>query len=85
MTLTAAEYASTHDSNAMQVSAAEKLEQVVPQTPQKVWSMKFMSQITFPRHLYDKAQNELQNPTFVFPAGNANAGQPSSIVASVSP
>ena len=47
---------------------------VVPHNIQKVWS-KFMSQITFPRMLYDKAQNELQNPTFLIAAG-PNAGQP---------
>ena len=39
-----------------------------------VWT-KFMSQITFPRVLADRAMAELQNPTFVF-AGGPNVGQP---------
>jgi hypothetical protein len=50
-------------------------EAVNPHPPIKVWT-KFMSQITFPRLLADRATNELQSPTFVIPVGAPNAGQP---------
>ena len=46
----------------------------VAKTLLDVW-IKFLSQITFPKLLADKAILELQNPTFVIAAG-PNAGQP---------
>ena len=44
-------------------------------SPNDLW-IKFHQQITFPRTLADRSLNELLNPSFVIPAGLANAGQP---------
>ena len=46
-----------------------------PHQPIQVWT-KFMKQITFPRLLADIALKEMQSPTYVFPVGGVNAGQP---------